>query len=54
MGLILVGCESNHVVERSYIYISQFSWNGLSILCLHNITGLSKMARILLSDTSVA
>jgi len=34
IGLILVGREGNHVVERSYFHRSHLSWNGLSPLCL--------------------
>jgi len=47
--LILVGREGNHVVEGSYFYRSQLSWNGLSPLCLHGNTGLPKGASILLA-----
>jgi len=47
--LILVGRESNHVVEHSSFIRSQLSWNRLSPLCLHDNTGLPKAASILLA-----
>jgi len=47
--LILVGCEGNHIVERSYFHRSQLSWNGLSPLCLQDNTGLTEAASILLA-----
>ena len=46
---IFTGREGNHAIERSYVHRSQLqlSWNGLSPLCSHGITGLLKMASIL-------
>jgi len=45
--LIVTGREGNHVVERSCFHKSEFTHNGLSPLCSHEIARMPNTASIL-------